>query len=235
MSLQCEVLPDRSEARQERLRAFRDPEASHTALAFTRGLMTIFGAIVYSGTGFDEDVFHVCQFRYLGFRGRIAAKLIGHDLARPFGTSGEHTLEKSLGCCLVATLLQQDIEFGTVLINRSPQQIRLAAQRNKHFVEVLGRARLATRSLNAMREARAEFVAPAPDRFVTDDHPALKQQLFDVARAQLKPEIPAHRATDNDRRKAVTAIKRFCILHRAILPDRPGNVTEASKGRARRR
>jgi len=24
----------------------------------------------------------------------------------------------------------------------------------------------------------------------------------------------------------VTVIKRFCILHRAILPDRPGNVTE---------
>lgn len=145
--------------------------------------MTIFGAIVYSGAGFDEDVFHVCQFRDLGFCSRIAAQLIRHDLAWPFGTSGKHALEKALGCRLVATLLQQDIEFGTVLINCTPQQIRLAAQRNKHFVEMPGGTRLATRSLDAMGEARAEFVAPAPDCFIANDHPALKQQLFDIAQA----------------------------------------------------
>jgi len=38
-----------------------------------------------------------------------------------------------------------------------------------------GRAELATRRLNAMREARTELVTPAPNRFVTDDHTALEQ------------------------------------------------------------
>ena len=81
------------------------------------------------------------------------------------------------------------------------------------------------RGFHAMREARAEPVTPAPDRFVTDDHPALEQQFFDITRAELKPEIPAHRATDDRRREAVTMVKRFCILHHAILLDHLSNVT----------
>ena len=86
-----------------------------------------------------------------------------------------------------------------------------------------------------MREARAEFVAPSLYRFVTDDHPALEQQLFDVAKAQLKPETPAHRAVDDRGGKVMTVIKRFCRLHHAILRDRLGNVTEPRYSLYRRR
>jgi hypothetical protein len=89
---------------------------------------------------------------------------------------------------------------------------KLAVRRHEHFVEVPGGAQLPTRSLNAMREARAKLVRPAPDRFGTDDHAALKQQLFNVAQAQLKAKIPAHSATDNSSRNAVAVIKRFRIL-----------------------
>jgi hypothetical protein len=38
-------------------------------------LMTIFGAVVHSGAGFDEDVFHVCQFRDLGLSRNDAISL----------------------------------------------------------------------------------------------------------------------------------------------------------------
>jgi hypothetical protein len=63
------------------------------------------------------------------------------------------------------------------------------------------------------------------DRFVTDNNPALEQQFFDITQAGLKPEIPANRATYHRRRKAVTMVKRFCILHHAILLDHLNNVT----------
>jgi hypothetical protein len=56
----------------------------------------------------------------------------------------------------VSTLLQQDIKLGAVLIDCAPKQIRFAAQRHKHFVKVPGRTRLATRSLDATGDARAE-------------------------------------------------------------------------------
>jgi hypothetical protein len=136
--------------------------------------MVVFSTVVGPGTGFDEDVLDVDQLGDLGLCRRITVHLVAHDLARCLGTSGKHELEKPLGCCLIATLLQQEIEFDAVLIDCSPQQIRLAAQCHEHFVEVPGGARLTTRSLDAMREARAELVAPAPDRFVTDNHVALK-------------------------------------------------------------
>jgi len=82
MSLQCEVLPDRSEARQERLRALRIAEAAHASLAFSRRLVTVFGSVIDPRAGFDEDVPDVSQFGNFGFRRRIAAQLVGHDLAR---------------------------------------------------------------------------------------------------------------------------------------------------------
>src|SRR6266702_5120308 len=107
MSLQCEVLSNRSETRQERLRAFRIAETTHAALALTRGLMTIFGSVVHSGAGFDENVFHVCQLRDLGLRRRIAAQLVSDDLARHFRTSRQHTFEEPFCRGLVAPLLQQ--------------------------------------------------------------------------------------------------------------------------------
>ena len=74
-----------------------------------------------------------------------------------------NALEKALDCSLIAMLLQQDIEFGTVLIDCSPQQISLATQRDEHLVEVPRATRLTSRRVHAMREARAELVAPASD------------------------------------------------------------------------
>src|ERR1700722_19607677 len=90
-------------------------------------------------------------------------------------------------------------------------------------------AGLATSRLDVVREARSKLIAPASDRFLTDDNPALEQQFFDITKAELKPEIPANRATDDRAWEAMTVIKRFCILHCPILRDRPGNVTMPSR------
>ncbi|CAB3809440.1 hypothetical protein LMG28688_06993 [Paraburkholderia caffeinitolerans] len=105
MSLEREVLPDRTEARKESLRALTIAEATHASLAFARRLMTVFGPVVQPRTGFDECVPDVGELGNLGFRRRIAAQLVGHDLARCFSTRGKHPLEKSFGCSLVTALL----------------------------------------------------------------------------------------------------------------------------------
>src|SRR5580692_3388588 len=91
-------------------------------------------------------------------------------------------------------------------------------------------AGLATRRSHTVCEARAELIAPASDRFVADDNPALEQQFFDITQAELKPEIPAYRATDDRRRKAMTVVKRFSILHHPILLDHLCNVTVPGSG-----
>jgi hypothetical protein len=45
-------------------------------------------------------------------------------------------------------------------------------------------AEITASSLDEMGEARAELVAPAPDRFLTDNDAALEQQRFNVAQAR---------------------------------------------------
>ena len=61
-------------------------------------------------------------------------------------------------------------------------------------------AGLAANSLDAMREAGAEFVAPAPDCVISDDYTVLEQQLFNVAQAQLTtPGMLCSLPESNDR------------------------------------
>jgi hypothetical protein len=60
-----------------------------------------------------------------------------------------------------------------------------------------------------MGKVRAELVAPAPDGFVADHHAALEQQLLDIPQAQLEPEMPAHRATDDGTWKTMAVINRL--------------------------
>jgi hypothetical protein len=163
------------------------------------------------------------QFKHFGLCGRITSQLTGDDLAR-HAARALHTLEKTFGRGFIAALLYQ-VELSAVLIDCAPQQVRLATQRHKYFVKVPCGAGLATRRFHAACEACTELIAPASDRFVADDNPALEQEFFYITRSALKPEIPAHRATDVCRRKPMTVVKRFCILHPAILLDHLSNVT----------
>jgi hypothetical protein len=89
-----------------------------------------------------------------------------------------------------------------------------------------GTARFASLSLGAIREPRAKFIAPAANGFVTHHDAALEEQLFNVAQAQLKPEIPANGTTDHHRREAMAVIERFRLFHLPILRDHLGNVTK---------
>src|ERR1700710_500058 len=170
MPFEREMLPDRPEAREECLRAFRVAKAAHAALAFACRLVAVLGAIVEPGCRFDEHVLHVRKLRDLGFGRRVAVQLIGDDLAW-HRAGAKHALEEALGGGLVTPLLHQDVEFGAVLVDRTPQQVRFASQRDEHLVEVPRATGLAPRSFHPMSKALTELIAPAPDRLVCQDHP----------------------------------------------------------------
>ncbi|MGF6292622.1 hypothetical protein QFZ98_004483 [Paraburkholderia youngii] len=171
--------------------------------------MAVFGTVVHPGRSLDEDVLDVCQSGNFGLRGRIAAQLIGDNPSWRVGTGGQHAVEEALCCGLIAMFLQQDVEFGAVLVDCPPEQIRLTAQRNEDFVKMPCAPRLAASSLDAMCEARAEFVAPAADRLVTDNDTALEQQFFNITQAKLEPEIPPNRETNDCRREPIAAGNRW--------------------------
>ena len=125
MPLECEMLPDRSQAREKFLCAFRIAKAAHASLAFARRLVAVLCTVVQSSCGFDEYVLHVRELRDLGFCRRIAALLIGNDLAW-HRVRAQHTLEEAFGGGLVSPLLHQDVELGAMLVHRTPQQVRLS-------------------------------------------------------------------------------------------------------------
>jgi hypothetical protein len=76
------MLPDRSEAREKFLCAFRVAKAARAMLAPTCRFAAILCAVVQPSCRFDKHVLHVRKFRDLGFCGQIAAQLIGDDLER---------------------------------------------------------------------------------------------------------------------------------------------------------
>src|SRR5476651_390191 len=224
MPLECEMLPDRSQAREKFLCAFRIAKAAHASLAFARRLVAVLCAVVQSSCGFDEYVLHVRELRDLGFCRRIAAQLIGNDLAW-HRVRAQHTLEEAFGGGLVSPLLHQDVELGAMLVHRTPQQVRFAPQGDEHLIEVPGATRLASRCFDPVSEALAKLVAPTSDRLICHGYTALEEQFFDVAQTQLETEIPSNSAADDTSRETVPVIKRFRFFHRAILRDRPNNLT----------
>src|SRR5471032_334298 len=224
MPLEREMLPDQPEAREKFLCAFRVAKATHATLAFAGRLVAVLCTIVQPGCSFDEHVLHAHQLRDLGFCRRIAAQLIRDNLARHW-TRAQHTLEEAFGGGLVAPLLYQDVEFGTMLVHRTPQQVRFATQGDEHLIEVPGATRLASRCFHPVSKALAKLVAPTSDRLICHGYTALEEQFLDVAQTQLETEIPSNSAADDTSRETVPVIKRFRFFHRAILRDRPNNLT----------
>jgi hypothetical protein len=104
MSPDGEMLPERAQAREKSLSAFRLSKSTHATLAFARRLMAIFRAIIHSCGGFHKHMLSVRQLGDLRHRGAIAAKLVCHDLVWYFAARGEYAFEEALRYSLVATL-----------------------------------------------------------------------------------------------------------------------------------
>jgi hypothetical protein len=117
MALEGEVLADGTEAREKGLRALRSAKSSHAPLALMGGLMAILGAVVHARTGLHEHVLDGRKLRDLGFRGWIAAQLVGDDLAWSLWAGGQHALEEAFRCELVLR------QFSVCCIDRLNPQL----------------------------------------------------------------------------------------------------------------
>ena len=114
-----------------------------------------------------------------------------------------------------------------MLVDRTPQQVRFATQRDEHFVEVPRATRLASRRFYAASKAFAKFVAPASDGLVCHGHTALEEQFLDVAQAQLKAEGSAQRNRlprlgNDDRDRSISISSSRHLTSSAQQPDNAG-------------
>jgi hypothetical protein len=97
------------------------------------------------------------------------------------------------------------------------------------------RVRLGTAFAQVRCDHGPEMIDPAPNRLIRDQNPPLRQQIFDVAKAQSEPKIEPDRPLNDFRRKAISVIADF--LHRSgyraarsiAIPKRCDNATAAKE------
>jgi hypothetical protein len=120
-----------SERCEETLGVPRRLEASHSTFALPRWLVGILRPIIRS---LPLDVQHIAQYLSLG--GGIAAELVGDDGAWHILQASQQFAKELLRSSSVAARLHQNIEHFAVLIDRAPQLLQLAIDRQIDLIEM---------------------------------------------------------------------------------------------------
>ena len=168
-------MPSRSEMRaddsvhlDEALRVPRGLEAPHASLPLTRWLMGVLGPVV------QVPVLPVCHARHHdSFGGSVAAQFVCNDDAwMPTASDPQQLAEKPHGRKTVALWLHQNIDDDTVLIDSAPKIMPDAINVEEDLIQMPFVSGPRPAFPQPDREQMTEFVAPAPDRFVADQHAA---------------------------------------------------------------
>jgi hypothetical protein len=165
MTTGAEVMGDGPRGRQKALRVARSLAALPVACALPRGLVGILRAVV------QVPVLAVLHSRqYLLLRGTIAFQLVGDDDPRHVHQPLQQLAEEPLGGVLVPTALHQDVEHRAILIDRPPQVVPFAIDREKYLVQVPLVARPGPSMPELIRVGLAERAAPLPNRFIRHEN-----------------------------------------------------------------
>jgi len=115
--------------------------------------------------------------------------------------------QKPLGGVAVASALNQSIENEALLVYGAPQPMLLAIDRDDDLVEMPLVAQARSSAADFVGEVPAEFLGPAPNRFMADDNPPCRQKVLDHSQAEGKSEMEPNGVGDDLRREAMAAIK----------------------------
>jgi len=100
-------------------------------------------------------------------------------------------------CPLVSPGLNQDIQDFSLTIDSTPQIHALAIDCDKHLVEMPSRIWSWSRASKLVCISQTELYRPAPDALIGDVYAALGEHIFDIAKAEGKPEIEPDGVLDN--------------------------------------
>src|SRR4051794_25634981 len=148
-------------------------EPSHSSLSLSCRLMRVFRPVVQVPMLAVSDPGH-----HHSFRCAVAAELVSDNDAR-CAPGRPQELPEETNCGKAITLrLYEDVEDNAVLIDCSPEVMSDTVDLQKHFIQMPLIASSGTSSPEPVGILFAELIAPAPDRFVADEHAAGRHQLF---------------------------------------------------------
>src|SRR5437870_10648079 len=122
-------------------------------------------------------------------RGRVAGKFVGdHDARLGAALAVKHPTQKPLGSYLIASVLDKDVQYESVLVDGSPEPVAFAADLERYLVQMPLVASSDSSSTQPRGEAGAELRAPLTVRLVADDDPAFGEEILNVTKAEMEPK-----------------------------------------------
>ena len=166
-------------------------EPTHYFLSLPGRSVRSFCPIVQSFVSSVISLWCLCPDRF-----DITAQFISNNNAR-IAVAGEQALEKAHRCLCVTSLLHKNIKCIPISINRTPQPKSFAADLDNHLIKMPLVCRTGAVTLNAGREKTAKTSDPITNRFTTDDHTTLCQQVFNIRTTERKTMISPNSLGDD--------------------------------------
>src|SRR3984893_6620235 len=135
----------------------------------------------------------------LTFGGGVTLELVCDDHPRNIPQTLQQLAEEPRGRGCAAPALDQNVEEISVLVDRAPKIVLLAADSDEHLV-------LWPAPLQRIGEDPAEAQAPLADALVADDDPTRRQDQLNISQAQAEAVIEPDRMLDDRGREAKAAI-----------------------------
>jgi hypothetical protein len=127
----------------------------------------------------------------------IALQFIRDHCARGIPQALEQLVEELLGHSLMATPLHENVQDMAILIDRQPQIMTFALDRQKDLIEMPLIPGLRPAVAQLIGILWAKLTAPLADRFIGQDDATSKQELFHVVVTETKAEVPPDAMANN--------------------------------------
>jgi hypothetical protein len=188
----AEVLRDRTIRREEALGVPGGFEPPHVPFPLARRLVGVFRPMVQVAV---LPVFDARQELLLGRP--VAFQPIGDDDPWHVPAAFEELAEKLLGGRLMTAPLHKDIQYTAVLIDRPPQIMASALNREKHLIEMPFVTWSGTPAPKLIRILLPKLAAPLANGFIGHRDPTREEQLFDIAITEAETEAQPDSMADN--------------------------------------
>ena len=149
--------------------------------------------------------------------GRVAGQRVRNHHPRCVPAPVDHTTEKGLRGLLVASRLDEDVEYHPLLVHRSPQPVLPPVDPQLHFIDMPLVPRSGTALAHPISERLPELLAPAAHGLVAGGDAPLRQQLFHVPVDQQEAVVQPHGMADEIARKPVALVEQRRLMHRRVL------------------
>jgi len=160
-------------------------------------------------------VFHVRHD--FTFRQGIAPRLVCYHHTRGISRLCQKLTKEPLGRLGAPLTLHKDVKHVAILVNDSPEIVRLTSDAAKHLIQMPLVAGSGATALQRRGEHPTKADAPLTDAFVADDNAPFGQDPFDIAEAQAEAVIKPNGMLDDLARRAEAAV-RIAGVEAVVMP-----------------